>query len=132
MNSKISYTGPHGYKYQLALTYEHEFITPVPEDMPDLGRINDYIHLDAPFEKITLAKGYAWDGATMATDAERFMRASLVHDALYQIMAAGILSWRFKRFADVEMRKIAIEDGFARWRAWARYRAVRQFGGQRV
>lgn len=130
--SAFEYTGPHGYKYQLLLEYDHYFLTRVPEDLPNIGQANEYIYLhnSAGVSGIRLTRGYAWDGATMATDSKKFMRASLVHDALYQLMQTGHLSWAFKPMADREMRAIAIQDGFPRWRAWGRYTAVKWFGGK--
>lgn len=73
---------------------------------------------------------YLWDGPSgLAIDTANFMRASLVHDCLYQLIEKGELPSRVRSKADSEMRRICKEDGmgfFRRWYAWA---AVRFFGG---
>lgn len=83
-------------------------------------------------QNLVLHAGYVWDGPSgPALDTVDFQRASLVHDALYQ-MARKSTDWkRWKRRADKEMRRIAIEDGMPRWRAWYAYTAVRWFGKAR-
>lgn len=74
--------------------------------------------------------GYAWDGASgPAVDTESFMRASLFHDILYQMIREGILPKNFRGEADSLMRDVAIEDGMWRIRAMWSYGGVRLFGG---
>lgn len=83
-----------------------------------------------PIDSIKIAAGYAWDGATKATDPAEFMRTSAVHDALYQMGREGLLPASARAAADEIMRKVAIMDGFPKWRAWTRWAAVRLFGGK--
>lgn len=72
---------------------------------------------------------YAWDGPSGPTiDTESFMRGSLVHDALYQLMREGHLDrkiWRL--YADKLLRKICLEDDMSKFRAWYVYHSVRLF-----
>lgn len=66
--------------------------------------------------------------AWLARDSRDFMRASLVHDALYQLCRTGGLPPRARGAADQVMRQHALEDGMGRTRAWALYWGVRAFG----
>ena len=63
-----------------------------------------------------------------AIDTKTFMRASLVHDALCQLMRAELLPQSVREDADKVMRKICLEDGMARFRAWYAYKVVRVAG----
>lgn len=79
--------------------------------------------------KLTIAAGYAWDGASgPAFDTPSFMRGSLVHDALYQLIAEGHLHPSFREYADDLLYKICREDGMGVVRAWYVWVAVRRFG----
>lgn len=89
----------------------------------------DYIKIHKKDGILELEKNYAWDGPSgPAIDTKNFMRSSLVHDALYQLMAIGILSNSYRKKADEEMRRISLEDGMSKFRAWYTYLAVRLFG----
>ena len=110
-----------GYKYQLVEDFEDKVsITPF-EDVED-----DFIRLTAD-GKILIKKGYAWDGPSGPTvDTKNFMRGSLVHDALYQLMRKERIDgevWREK--ADDELKRMCLEDGMSKVRAWYVHRAVR-------
>jgi len=130
-----------GYKYQLAVNY-----------LVALPQFNGLIQSEIKTKYISLTKygdtwvlvilaGYAWDGATGAFD---FMRPSLVHDALYQLMRMGFLVEETHRIvADQILRETFLEDRdavieasghfvyvrkkAARVRAGYIYIAVRQF-----
>ncbi len=112
-----------GYKYQLAA--EHVADVGV---IPRSDILTDYIDLTTD-GRLTIKRGYAWDGPSGPTiDTSTFMRGSLVHDALYQLMRHGLIGkeeWREQ--ADKEMRRICREDGMCRMRAWWVYWAVRLF-----
>jgi len=75
--------------------------------------------------------GYCWDGPSGPTiDTKNFMRGSLLHDALYQLIREGYLAedeWR--KYSDDLLREICLEDGMSRLRAWYVYKSVRWFGG---
>lgn len=83
--------------------------------------------------RLKIRKGYAWDGASgPAMDTKNFMRASLVHDALYQLIREGILPTSKRKKADKLLREMCLADGMSRPRAWWVYRAVRAFGYKSV
>ena len=118
MNIKYS----AGYKYLLREDYTQSIAIP--------GRyaIDRYILLDC--NQLTIYQGYAWDGASGPTiDTENSMRASLVHDALYQLMREGNLAKSYRIVADEMLHSLLLEDGMSWIRAWYWYQGVRRFGG---
>ncbi len=112
-----------GYKYQLKEAYGVEI-----EIKPSSPIETDYIGLDTE-GKLTIAKGYAWDGPSGPTiDTLNFMRGSLVHDALYQLMREGHLDHDvYRETADRILQRICKEDGMCSLRAWWVYQGVRLF-----
>ena len=75
-------------------------------------------------------KHYCWDGASGPTiDTDNTMRASLGHDATYQLIRLGILSQAHREAADKLLRKWLLEDGMTHARAQLWYEGVRAFGG---
>lgn len=121
VDEKIRYKA--GYKYQLFENYVIDVgIFPVD---PVTHR---YMHLSAR-GVLTIFAGYAWDGASgPALDTVSFMRGSLVHDALYQMMKEGFLPWAHKRRADALLTQLCGEDGMPAWRRAYVWAAVRVFG----
>lgn len=112
-----------GYKYQLKETYS----LPI-EIQPDKDITTPFIRLDT-LGNLTLAKGYAWDGPSGPTiDTLTFMRGSLAHDALYQLMREKELdNDKFREAADRILQRICKEDGMWSLRAWWVYHGVRLF-----
>lgn len=105
-----------GYKYQLVEQYEVT-ITIRPEE--DVSSPSGYITLTKD-GLLTLSKGYAWDGPSGPTiDTRDFMRGSLVHDALYQLMRESLLDNDIYRDpADRLLQSMCKEDGMCHLRAW--------------
>ena len=116
----ILYKG--GYKYQLAQDYSMNL-----KYMPSETIVTDYIELDM-VGVLKIKKGYAWDGVTLWPDRDNMMRASLVHDALYQLITEGHLNDLHKPMADEAFKKVLIEDGVWKWLASLYYKAVTRFG----
>jgi len=114
-----------GYKYQLTVPY----VTQIPIK-PGKSINTDYIALTKT-GKLTIKKGYAWDGPSGPTvDSLNFMRGSLVHDALYQLMREEYLDDDTCRIdADRLLRQMCREDGMTAIRAMWVYLAVRVGGG---
>ena len=80
---------------------------------------------------ITIYRGYSWDGPSGPTIATKsFMRGSLVHDALYQLMRMKLLPNSKKDKADRLLQEICKADGMWKFNAGATYHAVRIFGGR--
>lgn len=113
-----------GYKYQLTQPYIM-LLGITPDDIID----DNFIGLDK-FGLLTIRAGYAWDGASsVALDTTSFMRGSLVHDALYQLIGDGKLPAITRVYADDLLRRLCREDGMSAIRAWYVHKAVRMFGG---
>jgi hypothetical protein len=112
------------YKYQLASEYGIQISIRPSEDI-----ITDFIELDAG-GALRVMNGYAWDGPSgPVIDTRENMRASLVHDALYQLMRNGELNARTTRkAADKIFREICKQDGVSSFRANLYYKALRQYG----
>lgn len=112
-----------GYKYQLRRDWCIQ--TPIVGKSTDHAGII-YLSDDG---LLTIRALYAWDGASGLTiDTPDFMRGSLAHDALYQLMREGKLSQDCRSLADKLLHDLCREDGMSRFRAWYVYRAVRMFG----
>jgi len=122
VDSKIDYKG--GYKYQLKKEYKVD--TPIK---PKTKKVSQFITLDIT-GGLTIKAGYAWDGPSGPTfDTKSFMRGSLVHDALYQLMREGLLCKEFHRkISDLLLQVHCKEDGMSSIRAWWVYFGVRLGG----
>ena len=112
------------YKYQLANAYK--IITPI---RPHADIKTDFIDLDSS-GSLLVKKGYAWDGPSgPVIDTEENMRASLIHDAFYQLMRNKHLSARtHRKAADQLFKDICKEDGVSNFRASVYYKALRKYG----
>ncbi len=110
-----------GYKYQLYETYSIQTTI--------LG-----FDMEARFLKLTTngiltcIAGYAWDGPSgPAMDTQDFMRGSLVHDALYQLMRLRYIPRTNRAYADKLMKRVCLEDKMNRFRVAYVYWFVRTF-----
>jgi hypothetical protein len=112
------------YKYQLANEYQIN-IAIIPKENIE----TEFINLDTN-GKLKVKKGYAWDGPSgPVIDTEENMRASLVHDALYQLMRNNKLSSRsHRKAADQLFKDICKSDGVSSFTASVYYKALRKFG----
>jgi hypothetical protein len=124
--ARIKYRKLDSYKYQLMERYVHATQWALPKALETSGR---WVVLSKT-GRLTLKKGYAWDGPSGPTiDTKNFMRGSLVHDALYQLIRERLLPGSKRKPADVLLWLICLEDGMSRPRADYVYHAVRTFGG---
>lgn len=118
-------TYKEGYKYQLVNTYYHQ----LSFDAPIIQNIHSFLSIEEG-NILVINYGYAWDGPSGPTiDTKNFMRGSLVHDALYQLIREDLLPFPiYKDKADRELQRICKEDGMSSIRAWYVYQAVKNFG----
>lgn len=119
MDTKACYRKLKSYKYQLVDEFKYQIsITGFDANTP-------FIQLDAEGH-LTISKHYAWDGASGPTiDTRNSMRASLVHDALYQLLRMKLLPQSEVIPSDRLFRKMLIKDGMSRFRAGIWYRGLR-------
>lgn len=116
-----------GYEYQLAKDYSVAtgIIPPKPINTKFMRMYKSGL--------LTLKAGYAWDGPSGPTIHTRsFMRGSLVHDALYQLMRDGCLGPEFLEPADRLLQSLCREDGMTALRAWWVYKGVRMYGAKHL
>ena len=113
-----------GYKYQLATRYSIPINIKPKKDIK-----TEFIKLDTK-GKLTIKRGYAWDGPSgPVVDTKENMRASLVHDALYQLMRHEELSTKTcKDKADKIFKNICIKDGVSKKIASAYYYGLKLGG----
>lgn len=124
--ASIYYRDLVDYKYQLMRPYAYETEIVIPAAVKTPG---GWVTLSKT-GKLCTKKGYAWDGPSGPTiDTKNFMRGSLVHDALYQLMRERLLSGRMRKAADEILYDLCREDGMSAVRAEYVYHAVRAFGG---
>lgn len=120
----IKYREIDKYKYQLLEPYSIKVGI-----YKGVTRETEFLTLDID-GTLTIKKYYAWDGPSGPTfDTKSFMRGSLVHDALYQLIRSKKIGLTFRKKADKLLRDICLEDGMSSFRAWYVYNGVRVFGG---
>ena len=124
--NRIVYRKLPKYKYQLLEDHKEKI-----DIQPDADIETAFVKLSQD-GSIWIRKAYAWDGPSGPTvDTKTFMRGSLIHDALYQLMRLSMLdSTKHRKQADIILRKICRKDGMMRFRAWYVYRSVRLFGAK--
>ena len=107
-NAFIKYRS--GYKYQLASDYSIKTKIKPKKEVDE-----KFLKLDKK-GNLTIIEGYAWDGPSgPVIDNKENMRASLVHDAFYQLIRHRHLTIKeHKDKADRLFKKICIEDGVSR------------------
>ena len=124
MRDRIIYKDATRFKYQLV---EDWSVQTVIEGAA--ARIEGFIELTQD-GTLTVKRGYSWDGASGPTiDTKNSMRASLAHDALYQLERAGHLGQEWRLAADRLLHDLCIQDGMWAIRAKAWLWAVRRFAG---
>ena len=111
------------YKYKLTRDYPH------PTGLRDRSGGNEYLQINSS-GKLEIRARYAWDGPSgPSIDTKNFMRGSLVHDALYQLMRERVLDhMRERKYADKLLRQICKVDGMNWFRRWYVYWIVRATG----
>ena len=110
------------WKYELCENYRT-----VTRILPPVDYHTKFISLNTA-GVLSIKKGYAWDGPSGPThDDIQGWLASLIHDALCQLMFEGLLDAKFKKRVDKELVRVAKESGMPYFRRRAWYRAVRWF-----
>ena len=119
----MKYRSLKRYRYQLMEPYEHTVATgDASWETPFLTLLDG---------ELLISKGYVWDGPSGPTiDTKSFMRGSLVHDALYQLLREGAIGQELREYADRLLREMCLADGMSRFRAWYVWKSLRWFGGR--
>lgn len=109
------------WKYQLTSPYSVQTNIVLNEDIQE-----DFVYLHKS-GIMTIKEGYAWDGATGGIDTKNFMRGSLTHDAICQMIALKRLPQSQRLNADKLLKQICLEDGMSKLRAWWVFKSVRLY-----
>ena len=114
------------YKYQLLemMEFQTEIRPTRKAEFPD---VQPFVSLETNGRLCTEA-GYAWDGADGCPDVKAVMRASLAHDAVYQLIRKRKLPGRWRAEADRMFRWLCIKDGMSAALAWPVFGIVRGLG----
>ena len=104
----------NNYKYRL--DREYQCYIPIQPNHILIG-VDEYVVLH-PSGLMVFKKGYSWDGATGVKDTKTVLRASLVHDGLYQFFREGKLSTSYKEDVDRLFKEHCLEDKMSKFRAW--------------
>ena len=108
---------PHRYKYQTLEEVSFETGWTLPRRQ-SIRSSNGWVHLTGD-GRLTIQRGYCWDGASGPTfDTASTMLASLVHDALYQLMRECLLPQDFRLPADICLKRIMLRDYNGSWLKW--------------
>ena len=108
----MKYRELRGWKYELLETETLNINTVIGHDIE-----TEYINYYFATGRLFVEPRYAWDGASGPTwDDKTNMRASLIHDALYQLIREGHLDIKWRKRADELLRDIFIEDAISQIR----------------
>lgn len=122
-NTQICFRKLHRYKYQLMEDYSVNI-----DIQPAADIVTDFITLSTSGD-LVINNRYAWDGASgPVIDTRSVMRASLIHDALYQLMRGQWLDQSYREYADRLMKEMCLADGMWGFRAAYIYWAIHTFG----
>lgn len=115
------------WKYRL--TESCEYLLPTKW----LRRTRKWAVVDPLFDcspgRVEAKQDYAWDGPSGPTiDTSNTLRASLIHDVLYQSIRDRRLPLKDRKLADRVFRHILKEDGVSLIRRYVWYWVVRLFG----
>ncbi len=130
---KIKYRDLKSYKYQLVFDYEIDILKELNIDIGPFnvlieGGGKKFIELK-PNGKLKVFDGYSWDGPSGPTfDTKNFMRGSLVHDALYQLIREQKINSNRRALFDEVLYTICIQDGMWPLRAKIDWLGLKWFG----
>jgi hypothetical protein len=122
-SSQVCFRHLSSYKYQLTNEFHRQL-----DIRPPVGISTPWLKLGTQ-GGLVISKGYCWDGPSGPTlDTPSFMRASLVHDAIYQLIRTGFLPQEHQKYADILIGIMCKEDGMAWFRRKYVVWALRRFG----
>jgi len=122
----IYYRRTNIFKYKLEESYSYKL--PSSFDNSIIYKNN---FLSVYKNILHIKKGYRWDGPSGPTiDTPSFMRGSLIHDALYQLIREGAFNKSMRKPADKILAHICREDGMFLPYSIMVYLGVRIFGGK--
>ena len=100
-------TGDPKYPYKLLADYSHELLPCMNGAVGKVCGKDGNLYVKLANGQIKMFKDYRWDGLDWSPDFSCAMKASLVHDALYQWIDACKTRERFRKCADQHFYCIA-------------------------
>lgn len=131
---KVVYRDVRGWKY--VVEKEIVYATSIKGYLRTISYKEQMLACLEPDGTLRVFPDYAWDGPSGPTvDTPDWMDASLVHDIFYQLMRTRQIPdkkdrrsrEKIRKKADKLMKKMLIEAGMSRFRAWYSYQGVRLF-----
>lgn len=115
------------FKYLLHVDYT----TFIPNWKWGAIRLDPYIRIGAN-GLVLIRAGYPWDGPSGPTwDRKENIEGSLVHDAWYECIRAGLLPMSSRPAADALMAKMCVAAGMnPTWAKWFYERGLKIFGAR--
>jgi len=129
----MKYRNIVNYKYELMEFEKFQVL------LPNTAKTIPYIYIKNNI--LVIKKHYAWDGSSIPIknawswiwDSDKYCKiASLVHDALCQLIRAGLLDLNYRCYADNLYRDMCITGGMFKWQANMRFWFLRKFGKSEV
>lgn len=77
---------------------------------------------------LIIYNGYAWNGANFVYDNIAVLRASLVHDCIYQLISENLIDKKYRNVADNIFINLCVEDGVNRIRTFIFKVGLKCFG----
>lgn len=113
-----------GYRYKLDEAYLYR----LPFSVPNATVRDGWVVVIN--NQLAIANGYAWDGAStgLPWTPKKWLRPSLLHDALYQLIREGLLHMDFRKDADEVFFRLLRENRVNIAVATVAYWAVRLLG----
>ena len=125
----MKYRKTKGYKYILV---EDEQV------LIDLPVLASHKYITLCDGELIVRDGYAWDGSSIPLkgvlklfgwDSDKYCKtASLIHDALCQLMREGLLAKTYKAYIDDFYRGMCVQGGMSEFQAKLRYKGLRSAG----
>jgi len=123
--NEFAYHVTNNEKYPYQLTQRYEYQLPVSWPPIEMTIVTPYVTLTLT-HMLVLQKGYSWNGANVVPDGTKILRASVIHDALCQLIGMGKLPKSpYRKLADQTLYHICRMDGMSWIAATTMYYAVR-------
>lgn len=139
-NPKIRYT-KIGSHFKLEPDWVVKLWVGLPDVVQDSSSIA-YRYISLENGELGIRNSYCWDGSSVpfkkvwkvfGWDSDKYCKvASLVHDALCQLIRLGLLPMRHKKYVDELYRRMCIAGGMGKKQANMRYWFLRKFGDRFV
>jgi len=131
---KYRHIGHPDWKYQITEDYSRKLLSCMCDATGEIlgkdldGKETKYVNVSNG--RITICEGYTWNGANWFPDIECTQEATLVHDALYQMIRENETAENWRLCADRLLYCVVTERSQQRWLASMMYSAIR--GHQQV